>query len=92
MVTLASTVMAWTATDAAQSDDRIVKIDAGMTAGAVSGKVLSFKGIPYAAPPVRDLRWRAPQPVTPWRSSFLCCSIKLISGRSAGPKPTWSRH
>jgi heat shock protein HslJ len=37
----------------------IIKIDSGMIEGAVSGDVLSFKGIPYAAPPVGDLRWRA---------------------------------
>ena len=56
-----------TATNA-QSDDKIVKIDSGTIEGAVSGEVLSFKGIPYAAPPVGVLRWRAPQPVTPWRN------------------------
>jgi para-nitrobenzyl esterase len=67
LVTLSSLMMALTAACAAPSNDRIVKIDSGMIEGAVSGEVLSFQGIPYAAPPVADLRWRAPQPVTPWR-------------------------
>jgi para-nitrobenzyl esterase len=67
MVTVASLVLALTATAAAQSDDTRVTIDAGRIEGAVSGDVLSFKGIPYAAPPVGAWRWRAPQPVTPWR-------------------------
>ncbi|MFZ4559283.1 MAG: carboxylesterase/lipase family protein [Saprospiraceae bacterium] len=29
--------------------------------------ILAFKGIPFAAPPVGNLRWKAPQPVTPWK-------------------------
>lgn len=28
--------------------------------------VLLYKGIPFAAPPTGDLRWKAPQPVVPW--------------------------
>ena len=40
----------------------------GILEGVVSsdGSVRTFKGIPYAAPPVGDLRWKAPQPVEPW--------------------------
>lgn len=45
----------------------IVALDAGTIEGVLSGDVLAFRGIPYAAPPVGPLRWRAPQPVTPWR-------------------------
>jgi para-nitrobenzyl esterase len=43
-----------------------VKLDTGLIEGGVSEDVLSFKGIPYAAPPVGELRWRVPQPVMPW--------------------------
>lgn len=32
----------------------------------VDPSVRVFKGIPFAAPPVGDLRWKTPQPVTPW--------------------------
>lgn len=46
--------------------NQTVQIDTGSIAGAVSGDVLSFKGIPYAAPPVGNLRWRQPQPAVPW--------------------------
>jgi len=44
-----------------------VRIDSGALKGAVKGAVVSFKGIPYAAPPTGPNRWRPPQPVTPWQ-------------------------
>lgn len=43
-----------------------VKITTGRIKGAEHDGVVSFKGIPFAAPPVSDLRWRPPQPPAPW--------------------------
>ena len=46
-----------------------VKVQGGQLAGA-PGKdpaITVFKGVPFAAPPVGDLRWRAPGPVVPWQ-------------------------
>jgi len=44
-----------------------VKIDTGTVEGKASGPVRSFLGIPYAAPPVGELRWKPPAPPAKWR-------------------------
>lgn len=45
-----------------------VSVTGGIVEGVVSGptNVRMFLGIPYAAPPVGDKRWTAPEPVVPW--------------------------
>jgi para-nitrobenzyl esterase len=44
----------------------VVQTTAGPIRGVVGQGQSSFKGIPFAAPPVGDLRWRAPAPPSPW--------------------------
>ncbi len=44
-----------------------VTIATGRLAGTRNGDVVSFKAIPYAAAPVKWLRWKPPQPVAHWR-------------------------
>ena len=44
----------------------IVRITSGQLVGELRGDVRVFRGIPYAAPPIDELRWKAPQPPIPW--------------------------
>jgi para-nitrobenzyl esterase len=50
----------------------IVRIDSGVVRGAYSADnshLVFFRGIPYAAPPVGNLRWTPPEPPSPWRGA-----------------------
>jgi para-nitrobenzyl esterase len=63
---LAATFAAMALAEPASADPTLVRIESGELRGVEADGVISFKGIPYAAPPVGPLRWRAAQPVTPW--------------------------
>ncbi|HYQ56301.1 MAG TPA: carboxylesterase family protein [Draconibacterium sp.] len=43
-----------------------VKVEQGIVQGTIEDGLRVFKGIPFAAPPVGDLRWKAPQPAEKW--------------------------
>ncbi|MDB5434561.1 MAG: carboxylesterase [Phenylobacterium sp.] len=71
-----------------------VRIDAGRLRGRPEGDILVFRGVPYAAPPVGPLRWRAPQPVTPWAGvrpalefGFDCFHVEDPGDPLAGTRP-----
>ncbi|HEY5227726.1 MAG TPA: carboxylesterase family protein, partial [Opitutaceae bacterium] len=78
-VTFALLAAMISATQAVAADQ--VTIDSGVLQG-MAGKVPGvrvFEGIPFAAPPVGDLRWRAPQPVAPWKGVRMATAF--------GPRP-----
>ncbi|NLD38584.1 MAG: carboxylesterase family protein [Desulfatiglans sp.] len=43
-----------------------VEVTGGTIEGIEEDGILTYKGIPFAAPPIGDLRWKAPAPVRPW--------------------------
>ncbi len=50
----------------------VVKVEGGKICGVKEGEVFAFKGIPYAAPPVGENRWKRPQPVKSWKGTKDC--------------------
>jgi para-nitrobenzyl esterase len=58
---------------------RPIQIESGKLLGVLTPdqKVIAYKGIPYAQPPVEELRWRAPQPLGKWK--------KILFARDFGP-------
>ncbi|HUR09360.1 MAG TPA: carboxylesterase family protein [Nonomuraea sp.] len=63
---MATAVPALAATAGEVAAPVVVKTADGEVRGAVGARVRSFQGIPYAAPPVGERRWKSPAPVVPW--------------------------
>jgi len=58
-----------------------IMTETGLISGVKSetSNVIAYKGIPFAAPPVGELRWKTPQPAIPWHGVRKC--------ESFGPSP-----
>jgi para-nitrobenzyl esterase len=75
------------------SQSPVVQTASGKVAGYLENKVEVYKGIPFAAPPIGALRWKAPQPVTAWKDVKTCTAFSA-SPMQGDPKPfmVWSKE
>jgi para-nitrobenzyl esterase len=62
-----------------------VATDSGPVQGTLQGGIAAFRGLPFAAPPVGDLRWREPQPVAPWSAVRLAATVGASCPQTVGP-------
>jgi len=66
-----------------------LKIDTGYISGTLVGDVDNpikvYRGIPYAAPPVGDLRWKPPQPAAPWNEIRQCTEFNKTPPQTGMP-------
>lgn len=74
----------------AAADPAIANTAGGLVRGVVAGDHRTFSGIPFAAPPVGDLRWHPPQPAAPWpgirdatQSGSMCAQAGQVNGKPA---------
>ncbi|AMR30672.1 esterase [Mucilaginibacter sp. PAMC 26640] len=64
----------------AQSLPKVIKTDAGLLSGSMNADetISVYRGIPFAAPPVGDLRWKAPQALKPWSGVKTCTDFSKM--------------
>jgi para-nitrobenzyl esterase len=67
--------------------NEIILIGSGRIKGYEEGGVLFFKGIPYAAPPVGNLRWKPPQPPASWKGTRDCTAFVATAPQSIKVPP-----
>lgn len=66
-VAIVAVLFSWFgALNATAQENPIVKIDSGAVQGITRDRVDEYLGIPYAAPPINELRWDSPRPIKPW--------------------------
>ena len=63
------------AMSASAAENPVLTIEGGKVQGVLADdhpEVFVYRGIPYAAPPIRENRWKEPQPVIPWKGVKIC--------------------
>jgi para-nitrobenzyl esterase len=65
-----------------------VRLRSGLVRGSRDGDLVIYKGIPYAAPPLGDLRWKPPQPARRWDGVREATTFSLPCAQSPFPPGT----
>lgn len=86
ILALAGLALQWPAARSAMANDALVATDTGWVQGwRLPGRSIFF-GIPYAQPPVANLRFAAPQPAAPWPGTKLALLPKPMCAQPAVPE------
>lgn len=69
----------------------MVETKYGKMTGVDMGEYVEYRGIPYAAPPVGELRWKAPQPPAPFEGVYEAVSFRNKCMQAEGSSPPWDK-
>ena len=64
-----------------------LKVEGGLLQGTPEGGLTVYRGIPFAAPPIGDLRWSAPQPAAKWHGVREAAKFAPSCVQGRGPAP-----
>ena len=64
-----------------------VKLAGGQVEGTVESGLTVYRGIPFAAPPLGELRWKPPQPAASWQGVRTADKFAPGCMQSMGPPP-----
>ena len=84
-------LMIFGSADCAKANGPIVRTEQGFVEGIHDGDVNIFRGIPYAAPPVGPLRWRPPQPASPWQGKLNASRFGAACPQASVHKAAWAQ-
>jgi para-nitrobenzyl esterase len=71
-------------TQSSIAQNTVVKTSMGYIKGVAEEQSIVFKGVPYAQPPIGDLRFKAPKSHSPWADTLLCDKFGSISAQYDG--------
>jgi para-nitrobenzyl esterase len=73
--------------DTTEPEPLLITTDKGPVEGSLAGTTRAFLGVPYAAPPVGELRWKSPEPAAAWTETLkattlgrACPQLSILSG------------